>query len=83
MFDILNYLYHFIVGFTEGENLRTWLPVNPGYWKANVEVERNATDRISHLQIFSILTSLRKNIVFQEGDYDLKVIDTWVLVLTR
>ncbi|XP_065203779.1 maltase A3-like [Planococcus citri] len=68
-------------GFTTG--LNTWLPVNPGYWKVNVQEQSKISNRITHLQVFKELARLRKNIVFQKGDFHMDVIDEWILVFVR
>jgi alpha-glucosidase len=48
----------------------TWLPVNPNYWRINVDAQEKATG-MSHLKFYRKLVSLRKNHTMVEGKADI------------
>ncbi|CAH0383170.1 unnamed protein product [Bemisia tabaci] len=66
-------------GFTTAR--KPWLPVNPNYWRTNVEAQKK--DPNSHLHIFKRLVSLRNTPVIQYGDLQTYVPKEWVYMFTR
>lgn len=60
---------------------KTWLPLADDYQKQNVQIQKQ--EPFSHLKIFKTLTSLRKSKTFQDGTFNMKVVDNDVLVYER
>ncbi|XP_065224380.1 maltase A2-like [Planococcus citri] len=66
-------------GFTSAE--KPWVPLHPGYWKLNVEAQKQQKD--STLNFFKELTSLRKIETFKYGGLKFYTISKWILAFTR
>lgn len=60
---------------------KTWLPVSDNYKTLNVAVQEAAST--SHLKLFKELTKLRKTEVFQNGDYNARLINNDILAYSR
>lgn len=68
-------------GFTTKDMSETWLPIHPNYVSINVETQK--TQATSTYNYFKSVTSLRKEKAFAEGNFNLQVINEWVLAYTR
>ncbi|XP_025411860.1 maltase 2-like isoform X2 [Sipha flava] len=66
-------------GFTTGP--KTWLPVNPNYWRLNL-AEQKEQPR-SHYSVYKRLTSLRKTRTMQRGAFVGHVLSEWVYAFSR
>ncbi|KAK7602272.1 hypothetical protein V9T40_009713 [Parthenolecanium corni] len=62
-------------------NSKTWLPVNPNYWRINVKEQQSKSDSVYNF-IKSLLT-LRKTDTFMYGDFEKIILSDWVLVIKR
>ncbi|XP_065204698.1 maltase 2-like [Planococcus citri] len=60
---------------------KTWLPVNPDYYRINVEAQKN--DPKSHLNIYKNLIKLRSKNVFRLGDFKLYNVSEKILAFKR
>lgn len=67
------------IGFSS--NSKTWLPVNPNYWRINVKEQQSKSDSVYNF-IKSLLT-LRKTDTFMYGDFEKIILSDWVLVIKR
>ncbi|XP_065203797.1 maltase 2-like [Planococcus citri] len=67
-------------GFSDTKN-KTWLPVNPNYYKLNVEAQKN--DPKSHLNIYKNLTKLRSKDVFRLGGFKSYIISERIFAFKR
>lgn len=66
-------------GFTT--NSSTWLPVNPNYWKNNLDAQKK--QYWSHYAVYKRLTKLRKTQTIQHGSFDGHVLSEWVYMFSR
>lgn len=69
----------FNAGFTTRR--KPWLPINPNYWRINVEKEKQAN--VSHYQVVKSLMDLRKTPSSKYGKLDTYVLSEWVWAFTR
>lgn len=60
---------------------KTWLPVNPNYWRLNL-AEQKKQPR-SHYSVYKRLTSLRKTRTVQRGAFQGYVLSDWVYAFSR
>lgn len=60
---------------------KPWLPVNPNYWRVNVEKETQA--KVSHYQVLKSLMKLRKTPTSKYGQLKTYVLSEWVWAFTR
>ncbi|XP_025200461.1 maltase 2-like [Melanaphis sacchari] len=67
-------------GFTVASS-RPWLPVNPNYWKLNLDAQRK--QHCSHYTVYKRLTRLRKTQTIQRGSFEANVLSEWVYAFTR
>lgn len=68
-----------ILGFSS--KIKTWLPVNPNYWRLNVAAQKS--DSNSFLHVFKALSKLRKTRIGKYGNFDSHVLSNWVFAFTR
>ncbi|XP_073971820.1 alpha-glucosidase-like isoform X2 [Rhodnius prolixus] len=59
---------------------KTWLPVNPNYWDINQEKE--AADKKSHLTIYKSLVELQNDII-EDSNYTTHILAPYVFALKR
>jgi len=62
-------------------NSSTWLPVNPNYWKLNLDSQKK--QHYSHYAVYKRLTELRKTRTIQRGSYDGHAPSEWVFAFSR
>lgn len=62
-------------------NLSTWLPVNPSYWKFNLDAQKKSP--YSHYSVYKRLTKLRKTRTIQRGAFEGHVLSEWVYAFSR
>lgn len=67
-------------GFTAASSI-PWLPVNPNYWKLNLDVQRK--QHCSHYTVYKRLVKLRKTRTVQRGSFEGKPLSEWVYAFTR
>ncbi|VVC30056.1 Glycoside hydrolase superfamily,Glycosyl hydrolase, family 13, catalytic domain [Cinara cedri] len=70
-------------GFTDNPEVRTWLPVNPNYWRLNLAAQKNQRDHLSHYAVYKRLAGLRKTRTMQHGVYEGCVVSDWVFAFSR
>ncbi|XKL69529.1 hypothetical protein PGB90_007298 [Kerria lacca] len=58
-----------------------WLPINPNYWKVNVQTEE--LEKESHYQVFKTLSEIRKTKTIKNGNFHSYKISQWVYAFTR
>lgn len=63
------------------DNSSTWLPVNPNYWKHNLDAQKKQP--YSHYAVYKRLTKLRKTRTIQRGSYEGHVLSEWVFAFSR
>nr|XP_018907799.1 PREDICTED: maltase A3-like [Bemisia tabaci]XP_018907800.1 PREDICTED: maltase A3-like [Bemisia tabaci] len=62
-------------------NPKTWLPVNPNYWRLNY---RNVKREIrSHFRVYQQLVALKEAATIQHGDLNVFALSKYVLAFTR
>ncbi|XP_022191432.1 maltase A3 [Nilaparvata lugens] len=66
-------------GFSTNE--LNWLPVNPNYWRINVEAQRNS--KVSHLKNYKYLVEARKTETIRYGSFNSYTQGDWILIFTR
>ncbi|XP_025411858.1 maltase 2-like [Sipha flava] len=66
-------------GFTAGP--RTWLPVNPNYWRLNLAAQQQQPR--SHYAVYRRLTELRRTRTLQRGAFEGHVLSEWVYAFSR
>uniref|UniRef100_A0A2S2PDA4 Maltase 2 n=1 Tax=Schizaphis graminum TaxID=13262 RepID=A0A2S2PDA4_SCHGA len=67
-------------GFTAASS-RPWLPVNPNYWKLNLDAQRK--QHCSHYTVYKRLARLRKTRTVQRGSFEGRALSEWVYAFTR
>ncbi|XP_001943317.1 maltase A1 isoform X1 [Acyrthosiphon pisum] len=67
-------------GFTVSSS-KPWLPVNPNYWKLNLDAQRK--QHCSHYTVYKRLAKLRKTRTVQRGSFDGRELSQWVYAFTR
>lgn len=60
---------------------KPWLPVNPNYWRINLESEKTAN--VSHYQVLKSLMELRRTPTVKYGGLNTYVLSDWVWAFTR
>ncbi|RZF35392.1 hypothetical protein LSTR_LSTR013008 [Laodelphax striatellus] len=66
-------------GFSTNET--NWLPVNPNYWRINVEAQRKS--KVSHLMNYKYLVEARKTDTIRYGSFKMYTQGDWILIFTR
>ncbi|XP_050319660.1 maltase A3-like [Bactrocera neohumeralis] len=66
-------------GFTTGQ--KTWLPIAEDYKLVNVKRQRSVA--LSHLNVFKNLQQLRKTATLQDGETEVKALNDYVLAVKR
>ncbi|XP_026811817.1 maltase 2-like isoform X1 [Rhopalosiphum maidis] len=67
-------------GFTAASS-KPWLPVNPNYWKLNLDAQRK--QHCSHYTVYKRLARLRKTRTVQRGSFEGRALSEWVYAFTR
>lgn len=62
-------------------NSTTWLPVNPNYWRLNLDVQKK--ENWSHYSVYKQLTKLKKTRTIQRGSFDGYILSEWVYAFSR
>lgn len=62
-------------------NSTTWLPVNPNYWRLNLDTQKKGN--WSHYSVYKRLTKLKKTRAIQHGTFGGYVLSKWVYAFSR
>lgn len=71
--------FYFSKGFSS--NPSTWLPVNPDYWRVNVESQKEVPN--SRYNMFKALSKLRKTKTLKFGNFESYVISSSIYAFSR
>lgn len=69
----------YCIGFTS--NLEAYLPIDPTYWKLNVE--RQKAEHNSFYTMFKNLTRLRQTNTCKYGELKTQIVSKWMYIISR
>lgn len=75
--DVL--VFAFFSGFTTKS--KPWLPINPNYWRLNVEAQQAAEN--SHLKVYQLMAKAKQTKTLKSGGFGLTAPDDSIMIIER